>query len=357
IKLFGLKTKVLGTSPDNMDVAEDRNRFSVLLEKDNIHDDGELIYSTTPYTKQYKAMSKRGVVVDEDGNYTLLPWLGEKYVAIDGDATTITKLLLEQGSDDVQTLRTGENWDLGAGYSLECKQVDVDGNKVWLSLNKDGKEIDTEVLNTDTEEDSDSRVFVATADFADQTDAVYFVTYADKVFQSATDSIVQLKYTWIIDKEEVLKIDTDLTLGEFECTEAKSDKIVLENSNTLNLKVDDVTHLTDDLYFTTSDVDIAGAGKYYIYPAKAVSIEIEREVEKEIEADGVEDPKSAEIAEKSTEIDPISRGTNKSEMADKNAATENEDEGEEENAEPSPGFEILSGILGISLLVAYSKKK
>ncbi|HJJ98815.1 MAG TPA: carbamoyl-phosphate synthase large subunit [Methanocorpusculum sp.] len=36
IKLFGLKTKVLGTSPDNMDVAEDRNRFSVLLKKDNI---------------------------------------------------------------------------------------------------------------------------------------------------------------------------------------------------------------------------------------------------------------------------------------------------------------------------------
>jgi len=36
IKLFGLKTKVLGTTPDNMDVAEDRNRFSVLLEKDNI---------------------------------------------------------------------------------------------------------------------------------------------------------------------------------------------------------------------------------------------------------------------------------------------------------------------------------
>ncbi|HJK01470.1 MAG TPA: carbamoyl-phosphate synthase large subunit [Methanocorpusculum sp.] len=36
IKLCGLKTKVLGTSPDNMDVAEDRKRFSALLKKDNI---------------------------------------------------------------------------------------------------------------------------------------------------------------------------------------------------------------------------------------------------------------------------------------------------------------------------------
>ena len=36
IKHFNLKTRVLGTAPDNMDVAEDRNRFSVLLEKDGI---------------------------------------------------------------------------------------------------------------------------------------------------------------------------------------------------------------------------------------------------------------------------------------------------------------------------------
>ncbi len=36
LKHFGLKTKVLGTAPDNMDIAEDRNRFSVLLEKDGI---------------------------------------------------------------------------------------------------------------------------------------------------------------------------------------------------------------------------------------------------------------------------------------------------------------------------------
>mgnify|MGYP003308474874 CR=1 FL=1 len=36
IKHFNLKTRVLGTAPDNMDIAEDRNRFSVLLEKDGI---------------------------------------------------------------------------------------------------------------------------------------------------------------------------------------------------------------------------------------------------------------------------------------------------------------------------------
>ena len=36
IKFFGLKTKILGTTPNNMDVAEDRNRFSALLEKDSI---------------------------------------------------------------------------------------------------------------------------------------------------------------------------------------------------------------------------------------------------------------------------------------------------------------------------------
>ncbi|HJJ55265.1 MAG TPA: carbamoyl-phosphate synthase large subunit, partial [Methanocorpusculum sp.] len=36
IKRLGLKTKIMGTSPSDMDAAEDRNRFSVLLEKDHI---------------------------------------------------------------------------------------------------------------------------------------------------------------------------------------------------------------------------------------------------------------------------------------------------------------------------------
>ncbi|KKH50183.1 S-layer protein domain-containing protein [Methanosarcina sp. 1.H.A.2.2] len=227
------------------------------IDNENTIDDGELIYSTSPYVKQYKAMSKCGVLVDEDGSYTLLPWLGQKYVAIDGDATTITKLLLEQGSDDVQTLGAGETWDLGAGYTLECKQVDVDGNKVWLALLKDGKDLDSEILNTDTGEDSDERIFIASADFAGQDDAVYFVTYADQVFQSATDGIVRLKYTWLIDKEEVQTIDTDYSIGVFECTRAEADEIFLKNENSISLNMNDITSLTDDLYFTTSDVDDA----------------------------------------------------------------------------------------------------
>ena len=36
IKRLGLKTRILGTSPDAMDIAEDRDRFSVLLQKLNI---------------------------------------------------------------------------------------------------------------------------------------------------------------------------------------------------------------------------------------------------------------------------------------------------------------------------------
>ncbi|WP_255333940.1 S-layer protein domain-containing protein [Methanosarcina sp. KYL-1] len=334
--------------------AADSNSGPIGVDNEYTIDDGELTYSTAPYAKQYKAMSKRGVVVDEDGSYTLLPWIGEKYVAINGDATTITKLLLEQGSDDIQTLKAGETWDLGAGYTLECKQVDVDGNKVWLALQKDGEELETAILNADTEEDSEERAFVATADFADQEDAVYFVTYVDKVFQSATDSVVKLKYTWLIDKEEVLTIDTDFTLGEFECTVAESDEIVLENSNAISLEVDDVTYLTDDLYFTSSDVDIAGAGKYYIYPAKAVSIEAEEEDGEELSADDIEETESTEVAEESTEIGPLPRGTDESETADENTVTE---KGEAENAEKSPGFGILTGLLGICLLAASSKKK
>ncbi|WP_235283081.1 S-layer protein domain-containing protein, partial [Methanosarcina mazei] len=33
-------------------------------------------------------------------------------------------------------VRTGEQLDLGEGYAIEAKQVDVDGEKVWLEFTK-----------------------------------------------------------------------------------------------------------------------------------------------------------------------------------------------------------------------------
>jgi len=233
-------------------------------------DKGELVYSTAPYSKKYKASSKGGAT--EVDSYFLIPWMCKKYVAVEGDARKITPLVIEQGSSAVETLKVGESWELGNNYSLICNQVDVDGGKVWLSLYKEGVELESEILGTDT---ADSRTFVAKGDFADMDDAVYFVTYVDNVFNSATDSIVRLKYTWLIDKDNVTIIEMDDKFGEMECTEASENLIKLSNANRMELKIDGDTYFTDDMYIKTSAL-MPRSGRiskirYYFYPAKSYS--------------------------------------------------------------------------------------
>ncbi len=81
--------------------------------------------------------------------YPVLGFFAEKYVPLkSNDASKLAKLVLD--SKDKYTLKTGEKLDLGSGYSLQAKQVDVDGKKVWLELDKDGQYVDDQIVSTDT---------------------------------------------------------------------------------------------------------------------------------------------------------------------------------------------------------------
>ncbi|MEA3324871.1 MAG: S-layer protein domain-containing protein, partial [Euryarchaeota archaeon] len=56
-------------------------------------------------------------------------------------------LRMESGTDEYQTLAQGESWDLGyEGYVLTVRQIDLEAPKIWLSMLKDGKEVDSDVL-------------------------------------------------------------------------------------------------------------------------------------------------------------------------------------------------------------------
>ena len=81
--------------------------------------------------------------------------MGEEYVAIGtGGLTTVnanklSKLLVEFKTDsDKKTLVTEEPWGIGRRFTLTAKQIDLQGDKVWLSLAKNGKEIDDTVVDT-----------------------------------------------------------------------------------------------------------------------------------------------------------------------------------------------------------------
>ncbi len=58
----------------------------------------------------------------------------------------LAKLALDSG--EKYTLKTGENLDLGQGYSLQVKLIDIDGKKAWLEFDKNGQYVDDQIIST-----------------------------------------------------------------------------------------------------------------------------------------------------------------------------------------------------------------
>lgn len=62
----------------------------------------------------------------------------------------LAKLVLD--SDKKHLLKTGEKLDLGQGYSLQIKQIDVDGDRALIEFDKDGKYVDDDIILTEPNE-------------------------------------------------------------------------------------------------------------------------------------------------------------------------------------------------------------
>jgi hypothetical protein len=99
---------------------------------DRTIDENCLSYQTTPVYQEYRIYSCKGSTVDEDDGYYLEGWIGEPYVAIGGRADKLCELLVEFKDNDKKTLSTGAEWDLGGGFSLEARHIDVAGNTAWF---------------------------------------------------------------------------------------------------------------------------------------------------------------------------------------------------------------------------------
>ncbi|MDQ1254251.1 MAG: hypothetical protein QG646_3477 [Euryarchaeota archaeon] len=88
--------------------------------KDRVIGEHGLLYTTTIGKTSYKYKDGGW------GNYNVLGFFADKYIPLkSGQADKLAKLIID--SKDKYTLKTGEKLDLGKGYSITAKQVDVDG--------------------------------------------------------------------------------------------------------------------------------------------------------------------------------------------------------------------------------------
>ncbi len=193
-----------------------------------------------------------------NGSYYIIGWQAQPYVAVNGKADKLSKLILEHGTStaDKKTLTVGETWDIGDGWTLTANSIDAKATprQVWLTLTKDGVKKDDKVISAGTTDAKPIYTYVEKS-FCGETDVPLFVTYVDSVFAGATTDMVQLRYTWLI-SSTCTEIKSGDTYGVFKNAQVSGKNLsMLNDDNTVSLSRDSTVTLMGEMKFKTADSD------------------------------------------------------------------------------------------------------
>nr|WP_319507559.1 S-layer protein domain-containing protein [uncultured Methanolobus sp.] len=204
-----------------------------------------LVYTTNIVQTAYS-----GEFADENsdinkGTFPLIGLFTEEYVSLsDDDAGELVKLLID--SNDRYTLGADSALGLGEGYELTVKQIDVDGNKVWMELSKDGVYVEDEVI--------DITVGDATWDYdrdvGNQEDVIVFRVLVTEVSQ--VDNLVVVEGIWLIDFQNINEINVADEFGVME-VDSISNSLLMVNYEPINLLPDSVQEIAEGLKFKVLD--------------------------------------------------------------------------------------------------------
>jgi len=296
----------------------------------------------------YKALGKDGLV-DGKGNYSVVGFMGDKYVAVNSKANKLAKLVYEMDETDKVTLVSGEVLKLGAGYELKINAVDAKASprQAWLSLSKDGKTVDEAVIGQ-------KEVYVYTETVLGEEDSLIFTVYVDSIF-SGTNDMIQMKHAWLIDNTNAKEIKTADTYGLLKVVNAEAGKIVLENDNTITLSQDTVVTVMDNLKLKVADASVLR-----FYPKIDVVTETVVETPKVV----VTTQPQATVSATSTAVQPAatqapSPVVTQAPVDAKPVETQAASQAVPVTTNKAPGFESLyaiAGLVAVAFLVLRQRK-
>jgi hypothetical protein len=165
---------------------------------------------------------------------------------------------------DIKILVVGQTWDLGDGWSLKPWMIDVDGNKVWLKLFKDGALKKEAIIKSDSSNYGD-RMFIYKTTLGGQSNYPEFVVYVDAVVRGTDANLVVLKYAFLV-SDNVVSINVDDTFGVFKVKSVGA-TITLNNSATVTLTRNSDVALMGDMKIKVADTSDL---KFYPFASKTI---------------------------------------------------------------------------------------
>ncbi|WNY25632.1 S-layer protein domain-containing protein [Methanolapillus millepedarum] len=183
---------------------------------------GDLVYNSTVVTTDYNYSSW--------GKYDVVGFMGDKYFAGYNSSKSmlkdgyLSKVLVD--NDDKRNANMGQYIALEEGYSLKVSQIDLNGNSVQLILEKNGKEVDSNITRSGNDATFEKKI--------GNENYTIVKVHVDSVFQGTESSIVSIRGLFQI-SDSPMKLDDSARYGKMEVSSHSSTGIELRNQDTVGL--------------------------------------------------------------------------------------------------------------------------
>ncbi|OPY53114.1 MAG: PEGA domain protein [Methanosaeta sp. PtaU1.Bin112] len=215
-------------------------------------DSGDLIYSTSAQDTDFE--------FGDWGSYQVMGFMADKYFAgyksneiFDKDRSLINDGQLRRvliDTDDESTITTGSVLPLEEDYELRIKQIDLDGNKVYMALAKDGEEIDSKVIAPDSLK---SATYQYKVDISGE-DTPIVMAHISNVFASTESALVTVDGLFQISDTYAAVEDGD-KYDKMKVVSVSDEGVEMENENSITLRKGSTVKIFGNVGFLVADAD------------------------------------------------------------------------------------------------------
>jgi S-layer protein (TIGR01567 family) len=207
-----------------------------------------LQYETRPVETQFEHKNW--------GTYQVIGFMAERYFAgytenssfVNDDISVISdgqlsKILID--SDDRRSMYTGSSLILEEGYSLNVVEVDVNGDTVWVQLEKDGDVIDDGFLTSNSD-------YVYKTDLGEADDVPLIAVHLAQIFRGTETNAVFIEGIFQI-SDEYVQIENGDRFGKMEISSTSSSGIIMKNRDSFTLSRGNTVNIMGKLSFVVAD--------------------------------------------------------------------------------------------------------
>ena len=186
----------------------------------------------------------------------------------------ISQVLMDDNKE--QTITSANPLVLQNGYQLAIKSIDVDGNKAYIELSKNGQVVDSKVVQPSI---SGARMkdqtYYYKAPLGDTTDIIQIAVHFKNAFRGSDTNIATVDGEFqISDTVNPLKSEQQYDKMSIRKVDATAMKVTMDNKdNQITLSKNKDVVLMQDIHIKTADQDGTDAAplRYYIYKAATIA--------------------------------------------------------------------------------------